>query len=78
VAVAGVVDAEWGQRVVAWVVPAEPARPPSLADLRAVMSEHHPTFMAPKELVLIDEVPRTALGKVVRSALAAGHAPSSD
>ena len=30
------------------------------------------------ELVLVDEVPRTALGKVVRSALASGHAPSSD
>jgi acyl-coenzyme A synthetase/AMP-(fatty) acid ligase len=34
--------------------------------------------MAPKELVLIGEVPRTALGKVVRSALASDHAPSSD
>jgi O-succinylbenzoic acid--CoA ligase len=78
VAVAGVVDAEWGQRVVAWIVPADPTAPPSLADVRAVVSEHHPTFMAPKELVLIDEVPRTALGKVVRSALASGHAPSSE
>ena len=50
----------------------------SLADLRAVVSERHPAFMAPKERVVIDEVPRTALGKVVRSALASGHAPSSD
>ncbi len=78
VAVAGVADAEWGQRVVAWIVPADPADPPSLADLRAVVSERHPTFVAPKDLVLVDEVPRTALGKVVRSALASGHAPSSD
>ena len=78
VAVAGVADAEWGQRVVAWVVPAVPTRPPSLGDLRAAVSERHPAFMAPKELVLVDEVPRTALGKVVRSALAPGHAPSSD
>lgn len=78
VAVAGVSDAEWGQRVVAWVVPADPTDPPSLADLRAVVSERHPAFMAPKERVVIDEVPRTALGKVVRSALASGHAPSSD
>ena len=77
-AVAGVADAEWGQRVVAWIVPADPAAPPSLADLRAVVSERHPTYVAPKELVLVDEIPRTALGKVVRSALASGHATSSD
>ena len=28
-------DPEWGERVVAWVVPADPAAPPSLAELRA-------------------------------------------
>ncbi len=78
VAVAGVADDEWGQRVVAWIVPTDPTAPPSLADLRDVVSERHPTFVAPKELVLVDAIPRTALGKVVRSALAPGHAPSSD
>jgi O-succinylbenzoic acid--CoA ligase len=35
VAVAGPADAEWGQRVTAYVVAADPARPPTLADLRA-------------------------------------------
>ena len=78
VAVAGVTDPMWGQRVVAWVVPINAAEPPSLASLRRHMGERLPAFMAPKEVVLVGSIPRTGLGKVVRSALAADHAPSSD
>ncbi len=72
-AVAGVPDPEWGQRVVAWIVPADAADPPSLTRLRAAVAERLPTFMAPKELVLIDVVPRTALGKVARARLTSGR-----
>jgi O-succinylbenzoic acid--CoA ligase len=70
VAVAGVDDPEWGQRVVAWVVPRDATNPPRLADLRALVAEELAAFMAPKELVLVDALPRTALGKVQRHALA--------
>ncbi len=77
VAVGGVADVEWGQRVVAWIVPADPVDPPSVADLRAAVRERLPAFMAPKERLLVDAVPRTALGKIMRSALASGHAGSS-
>ncbi|HZQ26325.1 MAG TPA: AMP-binding protein [Acidimicrobiales bacterium] len=70
VAVAGRPDDEWGQRVVAWVVPAGAgAAPPSLEQLRAHAKERLPAYAAPKELVLIDDLPRTALGKVRRTAL---------
>ncbi len=72
-AVAGVPDPEWGQRVVAWIVPADAADPPSLTRLRAAVAERLPTFMAPKELVLIDVVPRTALGKIARARLTSGR-----
>jgi len=68
VAVAGIDDPEWGQRVVAWVVPtAEGA--PSLADVRAHVGAQLPVFCAPKELRLVDSLPRTALGKVQRHVL---------
>ena len=68
VAVAGIDDSEWGQRVVAWVVPtAEGA--PSLADVRAHVGAQLPVFCAPKELRLVDSLPRTALGKVQRHVL---------
>ncbi len=67
VAVAGVADPEWGQRVVAWVVPN--GEPPALAALRAHVAASLPSFMAPKEVRLIGAVPRTALGKIARASL---------
>ena len=68
-AVAGRPDAEWGARVVAFVVPADRAAPPTLDDLRAQVKKSLPAFCAPRQLVLVDSLPRTNLGKVRRSAL---------
>jgi o-succinylbenzoate---CoA ligase len=70
VAVAGAEDSDWGQRVVAWVVPADLAAPPTLGELRAFMGERLPTFMAPRQIVIVDSLPRTPLGKVPRHLLA--------
>jgi O-succinylbenzoic acid--CoA ligase len=69
VAVAGRPDPEWGQRVVAWVVPADTASPPSLADLRATVTRLVAPYAAPRHLVLVDRLPKTALGKVQRELL---------
>jgi O-succinylbenzoic acid--CoA ligase len=60
-------DPEWGERVVAWVVPTDEA--PSLEELRALVAEALPPWAAPKELVVVQELPRTAAGKIVRRAL---------
>lgn len=62
VMVRGVDDAEWGQAVEAVVV-AEHDHQPTLEDLRTHVKEHHPPFLAPKRLTIVDELPRTALGK---------------
>ncbi len=62
VLVRGVPDDEWGQVVEAVVVP-RPGSPPTLDELRAHVKERHPAFVAPRRLVLVDELPRTALGK---------------
>lgn len=70
VAVAGRPDAEWGQRVVAFVAPSDPERPPSLGELRDHASATLARFKAPRELVLVTSLPRTASGKVRRAALA--------
>lgn len=69
VAIAGVTDREWGARVVAWVVPADARRPPDLASVRAHVTDRLPGFMAPRELRIVASLPRTALGKVLRTAL---------
>lgn len=63
-------DPEWGERVVAWVVPADPASPPALGELRDLAAATLSPWAAPKELVLVDDLPRTASGKVRRADLA--------
>ncbi len=60
-------DPEWGERVVAWVVPTEDA--PSLEELREIVAESLAPWAAPKELVLVDDLPHTAAGKVRRREL---------
>ncbi len=60
-------DPEWGERVVAWVVPIEDG--PSLAELREMVADGIAPWAAPKELVLVDDLPRTAAGKVRRRGL---------
>jgi O-succinylbenzoic acid--CoA ligase len=60
-------DPEWGERVVAWIVPTDDA--PSLDDLRRLVAEAIAPWAAPKELVIVDDLPRTASGKVRRRAL---------
>ena len=69
VAVAGRPDDEWGQRVVAWVVPADPSAPPSLDELRAAVRATLPAYAAPRGVVLVSELPRTSLGKIRRNLL---------
>jgi O-succinylbenzoic acid--CoA ligase len=61
-------DPEWGERVVAWVVAATDDGP-SLDDLRQMVAEGIAPWAAPKELVLVDHLPRTPSGKVQRRAL---------
>jgi O-succinylbenzoic acid--CoA ligase len=69
VAVAGRPDAEWGERVVAWVVPVPGVAPPSLAALRAQVRDRLAAFAAPQELILVASLPKTAIGKVQRGLL---------
>ncbi len=62
-------DREWGERVVAFVVPRDPSRPPDLDELRDLVSAHLARWAAPRELVVVESLPRTPSGKVRRAAL---------
>ncbi len=69
VAVVGRPDPEWGQRVVA-VLELVPGRPaPALEELRDLVREVLPAWSAPKDVEVVDALPRTSLGKVQRAAL---------
>jgi len=70
VAVVGRDDAEWGHRVVAVVVPVDRNRPPALAELREAARAELPPYAAPRAVELVEALPRTALGKVLRRPLA--------
>jgi o-succinylbenzoate---CoA ligase len=69
VCVAGRPDDEWGERVVAFVLARDPGRPPALESLREFASDALSAAQLPREIVLVDELPRTASGKVVRHRL---------
>ena len=67
VAVIGRRDDEWGQRVVALVVPASTDRLPSLDRLRAAVREQIGPWAVPKDIEFVTALPRTALGKIRRA-----------
>ena len=69
VAVAGVPSSEWGEEVVAWVVPVDGRECPTAADLRSYAGDHLASYKLPRQVVAVDALPRNALGKVVRHEL---------
>ncbi len=71
VAVTGAPDDEWGEVVVAVVVPS-PGAVPTLDQLRTAVKEQLPAYCAPRRVVLAESIPRTALGKIRRSELCVG------
>jgi O-succinylbenzoic acid--CoA ligase len=69
-AVFGVADERLGQRVVAAVVVPDGCAPPALEELRAHVTLTLPSTAAPREIHLVDELPRRGIGKVDRRGLA--------
>lgn len=61
-------DVEWGERVVAWVV-AQEGVSLRLDSLREQVADAIAPWAAPKELVIVESLPRSPLGKVLRKHL---------
>jgi acyl-CoA synthetase (AMP-forming)/AMP-acid ligase II len=70
VAVIGLADDTWGERVVAAVVPVDPAAPPTLEDLRSHIADLA-GFKHPRAVIVIEALPTNASGKVDKVALRA-------
>lgn len=69
VEVLGVPDDEWGQRVVAFVVPTDPADPPTLEDLRGYGRPRLRTEALPRQVVVLHAIPLLPSGKPDRQTL---------
>jgi O-succinylbenzoic acid--CoA ligase len=69
VVVVGVPDAQWGELVTAFVVPADPAAPPDLSRLRDHAGRTLPGYAAPRRIVLVAELPLLPSGKPDRQTL---------
>ena len=70
-AVVGIADEEWGERVVAVVVPGSgPAC--DAAALAAWAGQRLAPYKVPRHVVAMDALPRNAMGKVVKTELRAG------
>jgi long-chain acyl-CoA synthetase len=64
-AVVGVHDREWGEKVVAYLVPRE-GQKIDAADLKAYLKGQLSTFKIPKEYLIVEELPKSPQGKILR------------
>ncbi len=69
VGIAGAPDDEWGERVVAFVVPVDPTDPPTLDALREFARVHLAVAKLPRQVVIVETLPRSVSGKLRRREL---------
>ncbi|MCM2388616.1 acyl-CoA synthetase [Streptomyces albipurpureus] len=72
VAVTGEPDADLGERVVAWIVAAEPHAPPPEEELMAHVALQLAPHKRPRTVRFLDALPRNDMGKIMKRALGAG------
>ncbi|MGH3865557.1 MAG: o-succinylbenzoate--CoA ligase [Pseudonocardiaceae bacterium] len=67
--VVGLPDPDWGERVTAVVIPADPGQPPDPDALRVAARRLLTGAQVPKEIILFDALPLRGVGKPDRGAL---------
>ncbi|MER5937122.1 acyl-CoA synthetase [Streptomyces sp. NPDC001928] len=68
-AVTGEPDADLGERIVAWIVPADPQSPPSAAELADHVAARLAPHKRPRRVHYLDALPRNDMGKIMKRAL---------
>ncbi|MFF7525727.1 acyl-CoA synthetase [Streptomyces pseudovenezuelae] len=68
-AVTGEPDPDLGERIVAWVVPADPQSPPSLEDLADHVARRLAPHKRPRVVHHLTALPRNDMGKIMKRAL---------
>ncbi|MCB0021179.1 MAG: AMP-dependent synthetase, partial [Anaerolineales bacterium] len=72
-AVIAVPDQQWSERPLAAVVPAGD-QPPSAEEIREFLADKVAKFWIPDQVVFIDEIPKTSVGKFDKKVLRARYA----
>ncbi|MFH8792759.1 acyl-CoA synthetase [Streptomyces sp. NPDC017941] len=70
-AVTGEPDPDLGERVVAWIAPADPAAPPSLDALAAHVAARLAPHKRPRVVHYVAALPRNDMGKILKRSLSA-------
>ncbi|MFJ3862491.1 acyl-CoA synthetase [Streptomyces nigra] len=70
-AVTGEPDADLGERIVAWVVPADPQAPPSADELADHVAGRLAPHKRPRRVHYLEVLPRNDMGKIMKRALGA-------
>ncbi|NED89380.1 acyl-CoA synthetase [Streptomyces sp. SID11233] len=68
-AVTGEPDPDLGERIVAWVVPADPASPPPAEELAGHVAAQLSPHKRPRTVRYLDALPRNDLGKIMKRSL---------
>ncbi|WP_062649296.1 acyl-CoA synthetase [Streptomyces maremycinicus] len=68
-AVTGEPDADLGERIVAWVVPADPGSPPAEDELAGHVARRLAPHKRPRVVRYLDALPRNDMGKIMKRAL---------
>ncbi|MFB7930531.1 acyl-CoA synthetase [Streptomyces sp. NPDC056039] len=68
-AVTGEPDPDLGERIVAWIVPADPQSPPALAELADHVAQRLAPHKRPRVVHHLNALPRNDMGKIMKRAL---------
>ncbi|WP_030347887.1 acyl-CoA synthetase [Streptomyces sp. NRRL S-1022] len=69
-AVTGEPDADLGERIVAWIVPADPGSPPGAEELAGHVARRLAPHKRPRVVRYLEALPRNDMGKIMKRALA--------
>jgi acyl-CoA synthetase (AMP-forming)/AMP-acid ligase II len=62
-------DTRWGESPLAIIAPRDPADPPSAADIDQYCREHLAAYKRPRDIALVEALPRNPSGKVLKTSL---------
>ena len=63
--VLGLPDDEWGQKIIAFIKP-EKDIPVDAEEIRLALKQHLVNYKIPKNIIVVDDIPKTTIGKVNR------------